>query len=172
MKNLYILKTFALFVCTFWLATFGVQAANGTFGGGNGTAETPYIIEDAADLDAVRSNLSAHYKLGNDVDHHTITVLFKSILSACPDQIYDVANGITYNIVELAGLCWIKENLRSTKYADGSDIPFAQPYYQVLYPDVAQNETDFGLLYDWYSAAKVTRSVQGICPNGWRLPIS
>jgi len=72
----------------------------------------------------------------------------------------------------LAGLCWLKENLRNTKYADGSEIPFAQPYYHAQYPDVAQNESDFGLLYDWYSAAKVTRSVQGICPNGWRLPTS
>lgn len=42
--------------------------ANGLFGGGNGTAENPYLVEDAADLNAVRNNLSAHYKQVADID--------------------------------------------------------------------------------------------------------
>lgn len=40
----------------------------GLFGGGEGTAASPYIIEDALDLDAIRNNLSAHYELKNDID--------------------------------------------------------------------------------------------------------
>jgi uncharacterized protein (TIGR02145 family) len=104
-----------------------------------------------------------------DADH-TIVIIVKSTLSACPEQVYDEANNIIYNVVELTGLCWTKENLRNTKYADGSAIQFAQPYEHMQYPDIVQNETDFGLLYDWYAAAKASRSVQGICPAGWRLP--
>lgn len=42
--------------------------ANGMFGGGNGTAANPYLVEDAADLNAVRNNLSACYKQVNDID--------------------------------------------------------------------------------------------------------
>lgn len=42
--------------------------ANGLFGGGNGTAENPYLVEDAADLNAVRNNLSAYYKQIADID--------------------------------------------------------------------------------------------------------
>lgn len=42
--------------------------ANGNFAGGDGTLENPYLIEDAFDLNAVRNNLSAHYKLINDID--------------------------------------------------------------------------------------------------------
>lgn len=41
---------------------------NGNFAGGDGTLENPYLIEDAFDLNAVRNNLSAHYKLINDID--------------------------------------------------------------------------------------------------------
>ena len=44
------------------------NAFNGAFGGGNGTIATPYIIQDAADLNAVRNKLSAHYKLDRDVN--------------------------------------------------------------------------------------------------------
>ena len=42
--------------------------ANGLFAGGNGTVENPYLIEDAFDLDAVRNDLTAHYKLVKDID--------------------------------------------------------------------------------------------------------
>jgi len=40
----------------------------GNFGGGNGTIENPYIIEDVWDLQNMSANLSAHYALGNDID--------------------------------------------------------------------------------------------------------
>lgn len=42
--------------------------ANGNFAGGDGTAQNPYLIEDAFDLDAMRNSLTAHYKLIKDID--------------------------------------------------------------------------------------------------------
>lgn len=42
--------------------------SNGNFAGGDGTTSNPYLIEDAADLNAVRNNLTASYKLINDID--------------------------------------------------------------------------------------------------------
>jgi hypothetical protein len=42
--------------------------ANGLFGGGDGTAISPYIVQDAHDLWAVRNNLSAHYVQVNNID--------------------------------------------------------------------------------------------------------
>ncbi len=42
--------------------------ANGLFAGGNGTAGAPFLVEDADDLNAMRRNLSAHYKLINDIN--------------------------------------------------------------------------------------------------------
>jgi hypothetical protein len=42
--------------------------ANGLFGGGDGSVNDPYLIEDAADLNAVRNNLTASYKLVNNID--------------------------------------------------------------------------------------------------------
>jgi hypothetical protein len=36
--------------------------ANGNFGGGNGIPSSPYIVEDAQDLNAVRNKLDAHYR--------------------------------------------------------------------------------------------------------------
>ena len=42
--------------------------ANGFFGGGGGTAISPYIVQDAHDLWAVRNDLSAHYVQANNID--------------------------------------------------------------------------------------------------------
>lgn len=42
--------------------------ANGLFAGGDGTPLNPYLIEDALDLDAVRNNMSASYKLVNNIN--------------------------------------------------------------------------------------------------------
>jgi len=36
----------------------------------------------------------------------------------CPEKILDVVNNIWYNVVELDGKCWFKENLHNTKYQD------------------------------------------------------
>ena len=54
--------------CLLLGATMSARSANGTFGGGTGISGDPYKIEDAADLDAVRNNLSAYYELANDID--------------------------------------------------------------------------------------------------------
>jgi hypothetical protein len=45
-----------------------LHAAGGTFGGGTGTPGDPYMIEDVADLQAMKNNLTAYYALANDID--------------------------------------------------------------------------------------------------------
>ena len=88
----------------------------------------------------------------------------------------------TYNVVQIGEQCWIKENLRSTTYADGIDLPLgpygsqSEPYR--YYPN--NDETivpTYGYLYNWTavmhgaSGSNANPSgVQGVCPNGWHVP--
>jgi len=103
------------------------------------------------------------------------TLKAQSYPGVCPVDKHDAVNNVTYNVVEMLGLCWLKENLRNTKYSDGTDIPFAKPYQL---QGVQANIEEMGLLYTWYSAVRVpdgstnplTGEVQGVCPNGWHLP--
>ena len=93
-------------------------------------------------------------------------------------------DGHTYKTVRVGCECWLQENLRNTKYADGTDVPESR-----VYGDDPSNEEGFGLLYTWYSAVKVAEGddsavpadsvapmgesyVKGICPDGWALPTS
>lgn len=93
-------------------------------------------------------------------------------------------DGNKYTTVKIGNQCWMQENLRTTKYADGTEISYLpmvsdldeQAYY--TYPvNNPSNAPTYGLLYNWLAAmngatsANVTPSgVQGICPEGWHLP--
>ncbi|MCL2434452.1 MAG: hypothetical protein FWD16_08060, partial [Clostridia bacterium] len=50
------------------LVPIGTQAAWTGFSDGTGTNTDPWLIQTAEDLDRVRDNLSAFYKLDNDID--------------------------------------------------------------------------------------------------------
>jgi hypothetical protein len=48
--------------------TLYAEGKDGSFGGGDGTKDNPYVIEDVWDLQNMSGNLSVHYVLGNDID--------------------------------------------------------------------------------------------------------
>jgi hypothetical protein len=50
------------------LSMHEAYASGGTFGGGTGTPEDPYMIEDVADLQAMNNNLTAYYALYDNID--------------------------------------------------------------------------------------------------------
>ena len=96
-------------------------------------------------------------------------------------------DGNTYNTVQIGTQCWMKENLRTTKYADGTLIqPRNLEFYNFFsdtvpywyYPNRdSANKVTYGLLYNWkavmrnsVSASANPSGVQGICPAGWHLP--
>jgi uncharacterized protein (TIGR02145 family) len=118
--------------------------------------------------------LAGSYTFNNVNANHIITVTFKPVIAptVCPAQVLDPANNIFYNVIALAGRCWYKENLRSTKYQDGSEVFFAQPYYHPLNPDSALYRGIFGLLYTYQAVFPNYKSVKALCPDGWRIPTS
>ena len=91
-------------------------------------------------------------------------------------------DGNIYNTVQIGSQCWMKENLRTTKYADstiilqGSDTSTTIAYW--YYPDNNDsNKSTYGLLYNWKAVMQNSLSsdsnpsrVQGICPTGWHVP--
>lgn len=90
------------------------------------------------------------------------------------DSLQDV-DGNKYPSVKIGNKCWMAANLKATHYADGRSIANIYEYQSDAYPDVAENVSIYGRLYDWYDAvdtATLTMSarIQGICPNGWCLP--
>ena len=113
-------------------------------------------------------------------------VVFTTLIvdgTPCPDAptVTD-RSGNTYNTVHIGSQCWMKENLRTTKYADGTSISQGSSTSTTTgywyYPDNdASNKTTYGLLYNWKAVMRNSSSssanpsgVQGICPTGWHVP--
>ena len=116
----------------------------------------------------------------------TIIMYFSTALfdgQPCPGAatVTDYDNN-TYNTVQIGDQCWMKENLRTTHYADGTAIPAGTTIYYIAAYRFAPNNDEsnvatYGYLYNWYavmhgaaSSSANPSGVQGICPAGWHMP--
>ena len=118
---------------------------------------------------------------GNEVSFSTVVNPNGDSLS-CPETpiIMDI-DGNYYNTVQIGGQCWMRENLRTMNYADGTPVPQIDNVVNGStwhYPNNDEsNKVTYGLLYNWHavmrgaSASNATPSgVQGVCPDGWHVP--
>jgi uncharacterized protein (TIGR02145 family) len=72
----------------------------------------------------------------------------------------------------------MKENLRTTHYADGTSIlTGSEQSYEVAYYYTTSGTSDYGYLYNWpavmhgaSSSSSNPSNVRGICPIGWHVP--
>lgn len=96
-----------------------------------------------------------------------------AIAQSSNGYVYDI-DGNAYEEVEIGTQIWLKPNLKTTKYNDGTTIPNvtdgatwsnlstgAWAYYN----NDASYNADYGKLYNWYA-------VEGdsLCPTGWHVP--
>jgi uncharacterized protein (TIGR02145 family) len=103
-------------------------------------------------------------------------------------------DGNQYNTVLIGTQCWFKENLKVTKYNDGTAIPLDATQTSptdgtsltwqnwdvgryTIYDNQASNgtnATNYGFMYNWYAAAGIITSggapTKNICPSGWKVP--
>ena len=89
-----------------------------------------------------------------------------------------------YATLQLGTQCWMKENLRTTHYANGDNIDLGSTTSTVIkyryYPKGDSNYvSSYGFLYNWIAAMNGSSSsianpsgIQGVCPSGWHLPSS
>jgi uncharacterized protein (TIGR02145 family) len=89
-------------------------------------------------------------------------------------------DGNEYHTVVIGSQIWMKENLRTTKYNDGSSIinPGTDPAlwqynyngaYTWFNNDSATYSNLYGALYNWYAVSSTTNGGRNICPLGWHV---
>jgi uncharacterized protein (TIGR02145 family) len=93
-------------------------------------------------------------------------------------------DGHFYDAVKIGSKVWMIQNLKTSRFADGEDIPMGgvdefsedSPYRYA--PDAnSMNVARYGYLYNWpavmhgeSSSGSSPSGVQGICPKGWHVP--
>jgi uncharacterized protein (TIGR02145 family) len=101
-------------------------------------------------------------------------------------------DGNTYNTVLIGTQCWTKENLKVTKYNDGTDIPLdatggsngttgGQNWSsfntgaRTVHSNNNANLSIYGFLYNGYAAKGIatvgSTTFKNVCPVGWHVPI-
>ncbi|MHA2253248.1 MAG: fibrobacter succinogenes major paralogous domain-containing protein [Candidatus Kariarchaeaceae archaeon] len=96
--------------------------------------------------------------------------------------------GNRYRVISLGSQTWMSENLRVTKYSDGTTIPLVeapQGWTDLAYQSEAycwygndpSNKALFGALYTWGAIMNGAESselnpsgIQGVCPDNWHVP--
>jgi uncharacterized protein (TIGR02145 family) len=94
------------------------------------------------------------------------------------------ASGNIYPTISIGTQVWMAENLRTTKYRDGSGIvqvfdntqwqngrDLKSPMMGWYNNDQGVNTTNkFGALYNWYAINPATNGNKNVCPTGWHIP--
>ncbi len=85
------------------------------------------------------------------------------------------ADGNIYNVIRIGTQLWMKENLKTTKYNDGTNIPLVTdntawsnlttPGYCWYNNDAGSYKNVYGALYNWYAV-----NTGKLCPVGWHVP--
>ncbi|MFL2580237.1 MAG: FISUMP domain-containing protein [Parvicellaceae bacterium] len=98
-------------------------------------------------------------------------------VEGCNGQTSITYNGYEYDLVEIGGQCWFKENLRTSYYSDGSSIFYpgtdnlawennTTGAYSWWQNDSTNAMSSNGALYNGYAVLNNS----GVCPIGWTVP--
>jgi uncharacterized protein (TIGR02145 family) len=88
-------------------------------------------------------------------------------------------DGNTYKTTIIGTQEWMAENLKVSKYSDGTDIPNITDKKQwqndttgawCYYDNDKKNNTDYGKLYNWHTINLTTNGNKNVCPNGFHIP--
>lgn len=107
----------------------------------------------------------------------------------CGDPGYTISDidGNIYNTVKIGNQCWMKENLKTSQYNDGTPITTGLNNTDwsnnttgayAIYPhaNIPGCSDDncvlnmYGALYNWYAVSATTNGNKNICPTGWSVP--
>ncbi len=133
------------------------------------------------------------FNLGDELKYTAYTVVGETNISDAPigSQIYTFqfasggpcpgtptvtdADGNVYNTVQIDDQCWMKENLKTTTYQNGTSIPnvtdagdwsnLSTGAYVWSDNDISWKDA-YGALYNWYAAIDANE----LCPTGWHVP--
>lgn len=109
----------------------------------------------------------------------TVNIIMGGGGFVCGESTITDADGNVYSTVLIGEQCWIGENLKTTKYADGSGIPHVTSGSTWVnltsgaycwYNNDPNFGSTYGALYNWYATNPATNGGRQLCPEGWRVP--
>ena len=140
------------------------------------------------DNKGVQANVDMEYATGDRLKFTGISGNYSTVKTDIPESDETITFNFTtcsdgdannYPVVEIGTQVWMAENLKTTKFSDGTDIPLVEinagwiplttPCYGWYYNNEAYKDTRGGL-YNWYAVDVSGNSNKNVCPTGWHVP--
>lgn len=160
-------------------STYNPTSWQWDFGDGNtSTQQSPEHTYQNAGFYTVQLEVSNNYGGDSEIkNNYIIATTIDGIGQPCPGMpsVTDI-DGNVYNTVLIGEQCWMKENLRTTRYRNGASIA-----YPGSNNNTWKNNTtgayawhdnninwgnSYGAMYNWYAV----NNANGLCPEGWHVP--
>jgi uncharacterized protein (TIGR02145 family) len=135
-------------------------------------------------LESTSATIDMPYTAGNQLRYKSISGPYSTIVNDVPTGnktiIFDFAgckdgDGNNYSVVRINTQIWMVQNLKTTKYSDGTPIPLVTdskwadritPAYCWYNNDSVAYATPYGALYNWYAVSSGNK----LAPKGWHIP--
>jgi uncharacterized protein (TIGR02145 family) len=133
------------------------------------TVDMPYNAGDRLKFTGISGNYST---VKTDIPTGDKTITFNFI--ACTD-----GDNNNYPVVQIGTQLWMAENLKATKYNDGSAIPIVtdETAWEALstsgycwYNNDVTNKSTYGALYNWFVVNVASNGGKNVCPTDWHVP--
>jgi uncharacterized protein (TIGR02145 family) len=118
--------------------------------------------------------LKVQYKKLKEVTFILLCLRFSGLLAQTELSVKDI-DGNVYKTIKIGKQIWMAENLKTTKYNDGTSIPlvtdstvwanFEKPGYCWYGNNIANFKTPYGALYNWRAV-----NTGKLCPANWHVP--
>jgi uncharacterized protein (TIGR02145 family) len=109
----------------------------------------------------------------------TVNIILGGSTFECGVSTITDADNNVYNTVLIGNQCWMKENLKTTKYHNGTDIPNvtnASDWVNLTtgaycwFANSFSWKDYYGALYNWYATDPASNGNNQLCPEGWKVP--
>ena len=146
------------------------------------TGETCAVSQYSYSYSTTTKEYSLSFCINNDLEdyrkgvHYATPRGIEKAPPVCGDADYVLTDieGNTYSTVVIGAQCWMAQNLKTTKYNDGTSIPNITDNtawstdttgaYCWWQNNIA-NKNNYGGYYNFYAGA-----TGKLCPTGWRVP--
>jgi uncharacterized protein (TIGR02145 family) len=133
------------------------------------------LINFSANLSGLTSGTTYHYRI---VATNELGTSNSTDMTFTTYSVADIENNL-YHTVSIGTQVWFAENLKTTKFNDGTSIQLitnqndwntATGYAYCWYDNNSANKELYGALYNWWAVDYSINSSKNICPSGWHVP--